>query len=933
MIGKTISHYKILEKLGEGGMGVVYKAEDTKLKRTVALKFLPQEFTRDSQAKQRFIKEAQAASSMDHNNVCTIHEIDETKDGQTFIAMACYEGETLRDKISRGPLLCEEAVDITLQIAEGLTKAHKKGIVHRDIKPANIFITDDGVVKILDFGLAKLAGPSQLTKTGTTLGTVFYMSPEQARGEEVDHRTDLWSLGVILYEMLTGEVPFKGDYEQAVIYSILNEDPLNIPDNLADIPSEVNDIINTLLAKDRSSRYSDTSAFIDIVLEVCDEHGLSAGRHRSFIGKARTWSVASILQNKLVILTSVLVILGIVYVLFFPNNKLFSRDALSVGVLYLKNLGEEADDYYSYGITEDIIIDLSKAGVIRVPAMNDILAYQNSEETLSEIAEQLDVRYILTGSLRKENEQFRLAMQLIEAHNNRNLWSERWEEPIDEMPSIKGKIIQEVVASIGLKTDKETMQQLSKKPTPNADAYEYYLKGKYRLNHMETAEDLEMTKEFFDIAIRLDSLFVLPRILLGQAYYIAGDYDTALLHYHKSLKISRKQEFPLDEAATLINIGAIFHDRGQYDEALDYFNNALTIAQRTGDKSTEGECYRNIGIIYDGRSAYQEALDYFNRSLGIARKLQDNQGIYMNFNSLGIVYNKMGENNKALDYMQKSLDLRLEMGHKRGAALVMYNMATIYDRRKDFENTEKHLTNALRIFEDIGMPSGVSYALSGLGNLYYSLGQFDKALDTLNHALSMHKEMEDRSAVGYTLNNIAGVYHQKKEYEYALDNATEALKIFEDLNDKWMSGNVHTAIGSIYFDRDTIQAAKEYFQQAVEILSSLDIKIELLHPLSYLILCNHLSDQQAPSDSLVNQLDQLIQQVDPADVDHEVLWNLSQIYGFRGQKELEEEYLECAYERMQNLAKNIRSKSDRERYLSAFRVNRDIVEAWENKNN
>ncbi|MFO7889260.1 MAG: serine/threonine-protein kinase, partial [bacterium] len=167
MIGKTVSHYKIMEKLGEGGMGVVYKAEDTKLKRIVALKFLPQEFTRDPQAKQRFIKEAQAASSMDHTNVCTIHEINETKDGQTFIAMACYEGETLRDKITRGPLQCEEAVDIALQIAAGLKKAHKKGITHRDIKPANIFITEDGVVKILDFGLAKLAGPSQLTKTGT----------------------------------------------------------------------------------------------------------------------------------------------------------------------------------------------------------------------------------------------------------------------------------------------------------------------------------------------------------------------------------------------------------------------------------------------------------------------------------------------------------------------------------------------------------------------------------------------------------------------------------------------------------------------------------------------------------------------------------------------------------------------------------------------
>ncbi len=224
MVGKTISHYKILEKLGGGGMGVVYKAEDTKLKRTVALKFLPQDLSRDDESKERFIHEAQAASALDHNNICTIYEIDETDDGQMFIAMACYDGETLKKKIERGPFKLEDAIDISLQISEGLSKAHEKEIVHRDLKPANVMLTKDGVVKILDFGLAKLRGQTKLTKVGTTLGTAPYMSPEQARGEEVDNRTDVFSLGVLLYEMLTGQLPFKGDYHEAIIYSILNED-------------------------------------------------------------------------------------------------------------------------------------------------------------------------------------------------------------------------------------------------------------------------------------------------------------------------------------------------------------------------------------------------------------------------------------------------------------------------------------------------------------------------------------------------------------------------------------------------------------------------------------------------------------------------------------------------------------------------------------
>jgi Tol biopolymer transport system component len=259
MIGKTFSHYKILEKLGEGGMGVVYKAEDTKLKRTVALKFLPPDLTRDPEAKERFIREARAASALDHNNICNIHEIDATDEGQTFMVMACYEGESLDEIISRGPLKVADAVEIASQIAQGLSKAHEKDIIHRDIKPANIFVTQDGVVKILDFGLAKLAGQAQLTKDSSTLGTVAYMSPEQLSGKEVDQRTDIWSLGVVLYEMLTGARPFKGDYEQAMIYSMLNEEPELVTNLCPGLPMDMAGIVAKTMAKNPGDRYQNAA--------------------------------------------------------------------------------------------------------------------------------------------------------------------------------------------------------------------------------------------------------------------------------------------------------------------------------------------------------------------------------------------------------------------------------------------------------------------------------------------------------------------------------------------------------------------------------------------------------------------------------------------------------------------------------------------------
>jgi len=252
MIGETISHYRILEQLGMGGMGVVYRAEDLKLDRIVALKFLAPEFVRDSDSKARFVHEAKAASALDHPNICTIHGIEETDDGRLFIAMACYEGETLTDLIGRGPLETEEAVAIAVQVAQGLTKAHSLGIVHRDIKPANVFLTEDGLVKLLDFGIAKLAGQTQITKTGAAIGTMHYMSPEQLQGEEVDRRTDLWSLGVMLYEMLSGKLPFTGDRQQAVIYAILHAEPTPIGQ---DVPPELELAITRCLRKTPAERY------------------------------------------------------------------------------------------------------------------------------------------------------------------------------------------------------------------------------------------------------------------------------------------------------------------------------------------------------------------------------------------------------------------------------------------------------------------------------------------------------------------------------------------------------------------------------------------------------------------------------------------------------------------------------------------------------
>jgi len=271
LIGKTISHYKIIEKLGGGGMGIVYKVQDLKLDRFVALKFLPQEFTRDPDAKKRFMHEAQAASSLQHDNICVIHDIDDTDDDQFFICMEYYKGETLKKKIERNSLDMETAIDYASQIARGLTSAHDSQMIHRDIKPANIMITEEDEVKIVDFGLARLAGQSRLTKDGAVLGTVDYMSPEQTTGKRIDHRTDIWSLGVVLYEMVTGQMPFKGDYDQAKMYSIVNEMPEPPSTIRSYVPHSLDNILQKALVKEPEKRYQHLSDMLEDLKKVFSE--------------------------------------------------------------------------------------------------------------------------------------------------------------------------------------------------------------------------------------------------------------------------------------------------------------------------------------------------------------------------------------------------------------------------------------------------------------------------------------------------------------------------------------------------------------------------------------------------------------------------------------------------------------------------------------
>jgi len=500
LVGQTVSHYKILEYLGGGGMGVVYKAEDTRLKRAVALKFLPPALTADPEAKERFTHEAQAASALQHNNICVVHDVDEADDGQMFISMEYLEGETLKKKIEQGPLEIDQALHVALQIAQGLIDAHAHGIIHRDIKPANVMVTSHNVPKIVDFGLAKLSGRTMLTKTGSTLGTAAYMSPEQARGESTDHRTDIWSLGVVLYEMLTGRHPFAGEYEEAVTYRILNEEPEFVTKIRSEVPAKLDHIIERAIAKDPARRYQ-------TVDELCvDLVAASAERTEGRRGKA-IFSRLGRRQRKIAARVAAVSIVLIAVVVFFLTRTVPGSGPVSIVLLPLENITDDkSQEWFTDGMTDALITSLARISALRVTQRSSAMKYRGANKSASEIASELGVSYVLEGSVLRIADRVKITIRLIDALTNKYLWAEEYSRDFKELLALQGEVAKAVASQIHVQLTHEEQNLLTQEKTVDPKAYEAYLKGNFFLYKL-TREGIGMALQYYKLATEIDPTY------------------------------------------------------------------------------------------------------------------------------------------------------------------------------------------------------------------------------------------------------------------------------------------------------------------------------------------------------------------------------------------------------------------------------------------
>ncbi|MCG8608726.1 protein kinase, partial [bacterium] len=708
MIGRTISHYEILEKLGAGGMGVVYKAQDTKLDRFVALKFLPHHLNQDDE-KQRFIHEAKAASALNHPNIATIYEIDEA-DGQMFIAMEYIEGQSLQEILGANapsPLPLDETLEYASQLCEGLLAAHEKGIVHRDIKPANVILTHDGRLKIVDFGLAKLAGRTMLTKEGTTLGTVAYMSPEQTTGSDVDQRADLWALGVIIYEMLTGEHPFKGDYEQAVIYSIMNEEPEFVTKFRSDVPSGLESILEQALEKNRDKRV-DAAQLLGELRSVREEmkSGESSSRPRLLrLSRKRRLHFYRTL--------AVFAVVVAVTIFYLTRTRVAEATPVSIAILPLKSVAEDTrDEWFTDGMTEALITSLAKIGQLRVTSRTSAMQYKDTSKPIQDIARELGVDYVIEGSVLKIADQVKISARLINPEEDQYVWADDYLRQFSNVLSLHGEIAQTIAGQVQVTlTSEETTLLASARPV-DPEAYELYLKGRHHSNK-GTSDDIKQAVAYYHQALGRDPNFGPAYTGLVESYLLQGFNQLAPGEAFEKFQAYSKKAIQLDDALGSdhhqLAMIKIFGDRDWYEAELE-LKRAI-------------ELDPNSSSAYDSYCQFLWATGRLDESVAAGEKAVKLDPVsHFAHCDLAWAYYYAREQDKAVEQLQKTKEL-FGTDCSYHYALSIWLMMELADQRtRSFEQVIAELEKRLETTTE-----DHPQLLSFLGSVYARSGDVEKA--------------------------------------------------------------------------------------------------------------------------------------------------------------------------------------------------------------
>jgi len=786
MIGKTISHYKILEKIGEGGMGVVYKAQDTKLKRFVALKLLPPHVSESPEEKARFVHEAQSASALNHPNITTIHEIDEFE-GQMFIVMEYCEGKTLRQIIERETPSIKRILDIGIQICEGLTAAHKREIVHRDVKSDNIMVTQEGQVKITDFGLAKLKGATKLTKARSTLGTAAYMSPEQAQGEEVDQRSDIFSFGVVLYELLTRRLPFEGEHQAAIIYSIINEEPQPPARFNNKVSQELERIVSKSLAKEKEERYQ----HIDDVLA-------DLRREKKSLEYVKTTTITQPVETqrttKRKTLPLVLAGLGVLilivgyFALFYRKEPAGIRsDKPSVAVLYLQNLSEnKEDEYFAAGMTEDIITQLSKIGGLRVASRSEIEQFKDKPVNIKGVAEKLKVDYVMEGSVRKYGDKFRITCQLIQTDDGFHVWADNYDRKMEDLFAIQADVAKEVAKALEVALAPVEKEKIEQVPTANLQAYDFYLRGRQYFYQRSKSDNLLAT-QMFQRAIELDSLFADGHIFLGEAYAQRCDWGFDMdPKWLDKAEHSIRKGIQLDEsnANGYCALGTVHSNRGETKEAIKALEKAMELRPN--------DYYLNyhIAVRHFGSPGFGRAREYLERSLALKPNYPEPHRF------LGRIFQAQGKPDEAEGHYRKAVELGPDFAH------IHSYLGNFYAWRGRFEEAQEEWQTTIRLKPEMW------YYKYCLGFTELLDGDTSTALRLLENCVKNEPEPQYYLGLGFAYEKVGEMSKMQEAFQ-------KALKGYRKLVEQWpQNAGYHTQSAYLLARLGDVEKARQHLKTA-----------------------------------------------------------------------------------------------------------------------
>ena len=748
MIGTKILHYKILEKLGEGGMGVVYLAEDTKLERKVAIKFLPKHVAANPEERKRFKIEAKAAAALNHPNISTIHTIEETteflKSGETFLVMEYIDGMELKSLIVLGidtPFQVSDILNYAIQIAEGIDAAHKKGIIHGDIKSSNIMVTKTGNVKVMDFGLAQIKGMKYAAETGSTAGTTPYMSPEQLQGEPLDQRSDIWSFGIVLYEMISSALPFKGDYEQAISYSIVNENqkPLSIYRN--DLPDKLISIINKCLSKEKEERYN-------TIEETLSE--LKMLRDELFIEKTSKKIPLVNVSKKKTILAPILVILILsiaallIWTFNIKNNSgdtLTSASLKRIAVLPFTNINNNPDvNFLSFALADQIINSLAYVKDILVRPSSAIRPYQNEVIDPSLIAKKLNVDYILSGSYQKESDEIRLNLELVDMRSNNLIWHEGIEEKYVDAFKIQDIVSRKVVDGLKLEFSHSGIAVKQQDISKNPLAYEYYLRAvSYPLNNEGNLIAIALLQK----SVQIDSNFAPVYSELGFRYHNLATYDPSQRNKLVDAEAAYKKALSINKEllSALGNLSSLYTETGKTIEAVELTKRAIKI------NPNNAAIHFWLGYIY----RYTGLLDKAVNEMETALKLDPSNP---RFRSVGVTYLYKQEYKKAIDGLNLDKDSPYSIAFK----------GQIYFRMHQIDSAKKYFKRII-----LSEPNG-------------TLGRWSKAmLDYIENkkedGLKMIKLLETSNVFDaeqfYNYANLYGLYGETNDCVRLLKRAID----------------------------------------------------------------------------------------------------------------------------------------------------------------